>query len=408
MGLRVGNTTVKGIRIADTPPQVPLKDVVFIDYDGTIVATYTKSDFLNLESLPSNPTHSGLTAQGWNWTLADAKTFVQTYGFLTIGQNYKTDDDCTRLYYTCDDNTFGNNVKIGFDVISGTVTIDWGDGTATSTTSGTGNKGYDHLYAEKGNYIITLKRNNNATYKLGYSGSTLRYFLEGVGSNNSDKSWVAAYGFTKCELSDGVTGAHKSAFAGASNLKIISVPLSFVSTDGTTGLGAPVVAWILPPSFSIYNSAGFSGSVKYISFNTITFSNTSSIGTAVLLGCTGVDMFAGYVGTNTLAPGFSSTNNRYYVQAGTYTTVRGYTGRYGRFMKKVVIPASVTTINAYAFLDYRGTLYLLPTTPPTLDNTNAINMFDKICVPYSSDHSILDAYKTATNWSTYASKMEEV
>ena len=31
----------------------------------------------------------------------------------------------------------------------------------------------------------------------------------------------------------------------------------------------------------------------------------------------------------------------------------------------------------------------------------------KVYVPYSSDHSILEAYKTATNWSTYASLMVE-
>jgi len=30
-----------------------------------------------------------------------------------------------------------------------------------------------------------------------------------------------------------------------------------------------------------------------------------------------------------------------------------------------------------------------------------------IYVPYSADHSILEAYKTANNWSTYATYMQE-
>jgi hypothetical protein len=51
-----------------------------------------------------------------------------------------------------------------------------------------------------------------------------------------------------------------------------------------------------------------------------------------------------------------------------------------------------------------------PTAPPALANTNAfanISTDCKIYVPYSADHSILEAYKTETNWSSYASKMQE-
>jgi hypothetical protein len=52
------------------------------------------------------------------------------------------------------------------------------------------------------------------------------------------------------------------------------------------------------------------------------------------------------------------------------------------------------------------------TTPPTLNSTNAFGNMDnfggkKIYVPYSADHSILNAYQTKTNWSTYASYIVE-
>ena len=72
--------------------------VNFYDYDGTIVNSYTATEFANLSELPANPTHEGLTAQGWNWSLADAKEYVSTYGKLDIGQMYATDDGDTRLY----------------------------------------------------------------------------------------------------------------------------------------------------------------------------------------------------------------------------------------------------------------------------------------------------------------------
>jgi len=49
------------------------------------------------------------------------------------------------------------------------------------------------------------------------------------------------------------------------------------------------------------------------------------------------------------------------------------------------------------------------TTPPTLANSNAIpnNAELKIYVPYSEDHSILNNYKVATNWSAHANKLVE-
>ncbi len=51
------------------------------------------------------------------------------------------------------------------------------------------------------------------------------------------------------------------------------------------------------------------------------------------------------------------------------------------------------------------------TTPPQLDNSNAFNGTPsslKIYVPYSSNHSVLTTYQTATNWSSHASKMIEL
>lgn len=37
-------------------------DVMFYDYDGTVVAGYSASEFVNLTAMPANPTHPGLTA----------------------------------------------------------------------------------------------------------------------------------------------------------------------------------------------------------------------------------------------------------------------------------------------------------------------------------------------------------
>lgn len=81
-------------------------------------------------------------------------------------------------------------------------------------------------------------------------------------------------------------------------------------------------------------------------------------------------------------------------------------------LTSITIPSSVTKIESSAFAYARGMseIHLKRYVPPTLANSDAFNSIPSDCViyvPYSEDHSILDAYKTATNWSTYASKMQE-
>ena len=67
----------------------------------------------------------------------------------------------------------------------------------------------------------------------------------------------------------------------------------------------------------------------------------------------------------------------------------------------------MTNIGNFAF-NYCNNLVniiLLPTTPPTLGSSvfNSISSSAVITVPKGS----LNAYQTATNWSTYADKMVE-
>ena len=68
---------VAGIKATDTSNNIKTytsgsgsakvrKDVNFYDYDGTIVESYTTAEFADISALPTNPTHTGLTAQGWN------------------------------------------------------------------------------------------------------------------------------------------------------------------------------------------------------------------------------------------------------------------------------------------------------------------------------------------------------
>ena len=78
----------------------------------------------------------------------------------------------------------------------------------------------------------------------------------------------------------------------------------------------------------------------------------------------------------------------------------------------IVIPSAVKEIgrNCFAGCTSLAEVHVLATTVPTLGsayvfNNNASGRI--IYVPYSADHSILQAYQTAQNWSNYASAIQE-
>jgi len=113
----------------------PEKTVQFINYDGSVLYSYTPSQFAALDSLPSFPSVSGLVAQGWNWTLADAKAHVATYGSLKIGQMYTTTSGATEIDITL---VAPNLSPYLIVTLSGPITIDWGDDTELEIVTTTG------------------------------------------------------------------------------------------------------------------------------------------------------------------------------------------------------------------------------------------------------------------------------
>lgn len=81
---------------------VESKDVNFIDYDGTILHSYTAQEALALTALPELPNRSseGLTCQEWNYTLEQVKANVNSCGKCTVGATYTTTDGKTHLFIT--------------------------------------------------------------------------------------------------------------------------------------------------------------------------------------------------------------------------------------------------------------------------------------------------------------------
>ena len=161
-----------------TTPASP-KDVNFIDYDGTILYGYTKAEFAQLTALPANPDHSGddipLTSQGWNWTLQqiNAQLTAQPNDPVTVGQMYVTTDGKTYIEIELHEGRLSPYLGIA---VNGTVVVDWGDNTATSTVTGTSlitQIRTLHEYAAAGRYRISISVSSGRFAFYGTSTYTL-------------------------------------------------------------------------------------------------------------------------------------------------------------------------------------------------------------------------------------------
>lgn len=364
---------------------VSAKDVNFIDYDGTVIYSYTVAEFTNLTSLPANPSHDGLIAQGWNWTLADAKSYVATCKRLDIGQMYTTSDGKTRIYVHIDDASTVFPMYVRFtSSIANNVTLNWGDG-YTETLGSTTATNYSHYYVSGGNYIITLQVNNGTirfegSTGLAQNGDSIfgpRAYTNACGRSRikkveiGDNVSIEGYTFTYCSsletitLPITITSFSTYSFSTCSTLKAITIPSGTTSIESNAFSSCYHIKHILLPKG--VSSIGSSAFMSAYDCRSIVLTSNSSIETST------------------------------------------FNGWYG--LSYLCIPASVTSIAGSSFSNAPiGEIHLFSETPPTLANVSAFSGASNgtvFYVPYSADHSILNAYKTATNWSTFASQMQE-
>jgi hypothetical protein len=142
------------VSIPDPPDES--KPVKFYDYDGTLLYSYSLAEVQELTELPTQPVHDGLTAKGWNWTLADIKAEIAP---VIVGAHYAASDGVNRFYITIPDE---HHAKIDlYFRLQGTAEIDWGDGTVETLTLNmyltSTPPPIVHEYAMPGDYCIGLK-----------------------------------------------------------------------------------------------------------------------------------------------------------------------------------------------------------------------------------------------------------
>ena len=352
-----------------------ISDVNFYDYDGTILYSYTKEQFLALSAMPELPTREGLICQGWNWAFNDAKEHVADLSKLNIGAMYITDDGDTRLYIRIATEGRMTVPLYWSQTVANGVGIDWGDGSAIQTFTGTGNKNTTHTYAKPGDYVIRLKVTSGT---LGLGNGSSSYCVMG---STSSSYRVYTNMLQKVEIGDRVTNIGNYAFYNCSSLASVSIPRSVANIGNYAFASCSSLASVNIPSgvTSIGNYAFYLCS----SFISISMPNSViSIGSSAFYNCSSITSI-------TLPDRIEALND--YIFYNCYS------------MASISIPSSVTSIGANAFgFCYSMACYDFTkhTSVPTLVAQTAFNRMPSDCV-IKVPMSLLSDWESTTNWSAF-------
>jgi len=377
-GIYTGNNGYAYNPISVNIADAPQKDVNYIDYDGRIVYSYTANEFAALSSHPTNPVHAGLISEGWNWTLEDAKASVAKYKRLWIGQSYITDDGDTRIYIHLDSGRLSPCLCVGVD---GSVTVNWGDGSAATTLTGSDYttlvQTNPHTYPSAGNYIISLKV--TGTVRLSEDAENEQYLLcmgDTGATRAGNASLVYMGAIQKIEMGSGMT-LSMYALRHCHNLTSITLPtsMSFVTAAGIFNDCCGLHGIVLPSGLSWLTSDMFAGCT---SLNRMSVPKSIGIVAATVFeGChslTGIE-----IPTATM---FAS---------GTFTDCTS--------LVRFTIADTASSLGASVFSGCYGLgeIHFTRTTPPTIQNSSALADLPtdcKIFVPAGC----LSAYTSATNY----------
>ena len=417
-------TAIGNIQTGGTTPGAP-GDITFYDYDGTIVTSWTLAELATKTALPDYPSHDGLICQGWNWSLADLKT---TNRKMNVGAMYITDDGKTRIYIRLEEGRTSPMLGV---CPNGTVTVDWGDGTTPNTLTGTSITNLrvtpNHSYATPGEYVIKLTVDGAMGIcgegESNFGSAILRYSIF-----SDARNYVYRNSVQKIEFGSGVTSIGNNSFAYCSSLESITIPNSVPRIEESAFNSCYSLA-----SATIPNSVTSIDTYAFNSCHSLTSAtipnSVTSIGNNSFAYCTSlVSATIPNSVTSIKAGAFSGCDSLASIAIpNSVTSIEGYIFQYCYSLASIAIPInmssvgnnmffncyslasatipnSVTSIGTYAFsYCYSAAFYDFSnhTSVPTLANTNAFNDIPADCqirVPAS----LVNEWKAATNWATYA------
>lgn len=411
----VTDKAIATVNVAGGGSQYPIvegegeHEVRFVDYDGTLIKVQYVNDGESATA-PSLPSHDRLTFVEWN------RDYTNITHDLDVGAIYKPTSGNTELFIELTEET-GLTITFNYykKVSSGTLTVNWGDGTSSSNSAtGTNAKSLTHTYSSYGEYMISV----SATMNYGLGGNTNATIC--VMGSNEDRIYRA---LKKCYCSEKVIELYMYSFINNYNLeeftmfkvtktsqytflntkqKTINIPTSMTQMANRVATYCDKLEYLIFPT-NITTIAGpitnstkikkliYPENYKPTSFTYISWYDDTeymwyakpdseyTFGTAVGSYCPNlrhVPIYDNFTGTTTTAVFWGSS------------------------IQKIAFPPSTTQIgntNLYQCGNLTD-VYMYSHTPPTLGGSNVFgspNSLLRIHV-YPED---LEAYQNATNWS---------
>lgn len=235
-----------------------------------------------------------------------------------------------------------------------------------------------HSYTIAGSYVISITVESG---EFAFYGTTSSYtrLLNKFESNVGEYNQAYCGCVTAIELGDSAK-INNYAFTCLFNMTYITIPDSVINIGATAFRKCSALKSItIPSNVTTIGKSAFSNCTA---LQSITIpSSVTSIGSFAFSECHVLESI-------TIPDSVTSIDRATFSQC--------------HALKSITIPNTVTSIGNSAFTQcYNMDEYhFLSTTPPTLVDKSAFDYIQPACkmyVPYSADHSILEAYKTATN-----------
>ena len=384
-------------------------EVRFVDYDGTLIKVQYVNDGENATA-PELPTHDRLTFVQWNRDYTNVKHDVD------VGALYKPTSGNTELFIEVTEET-GLTITVNFykKVSSGTITVNWGDGTTSSNSAtGANAKNLSHTYSSYGEYMISII----STINYGLGGGTNSTIC--VMGSNEDRNYGA---LKKCYCSEKVIELYMYCFMNNYNLeeftmckvtktgqysfvntkqKTINVPTSTTQMSNRIATFCEYLEYLIFPTNLTLISGPITNSTK---IKKLIYPENYKPTSYTYMAWYDATEYLWYTKPDepyTFSSAFSSycPNFRHIPIYDNFTGTTSTAIFWGSSIQKIAFPPSTTEIgntNLYQCGNLTD-VYMYPHTPPTLGGANVFgsaNSLLRIHV-FAED---LEAYQTATNWS---------